>query len=297
MTVLEIEAFLAIIRTRNLSLAANEIHTAPSTISHRLKSLEQKFGTILIERGKGVKEIRLTPAGEQFVPIAERLESLLREAQILQKIGPKLTLSIGNVSSLNTCSFPPLYRLLTANHPQLTLNIRTQHSIELYDEVDRQQLDVAFVLIERSLPNINVEVLFSKPMVVLRATDPNGKTASSVHPSELDPKYELFISWSPTFQTWHDNWWDPLRPSRIIIDQFTLIFSLLQDPRQWAIVPLWVAQEGLKRGNLAISRLTPPPPNITCYKITHKYPRSGTLASLKTLNHYLELFLQTENQI
>ena len=293
MNFLGIEAFLAIIRMQSISRAANELHSAQSTISHRLKILEQEIGATLIERGKGIKEIRLTPTGEEFVGIAEKWSSILRETQRLQAHGPKLSLSIGTVDSLNTCVLPQLYRSLNHNLPQMSLEIRTQHSVELYQEVDKRQVDIAFVLRERTLPNVNVEQCFTKPMVVLRLATPENARLKLIQLSELDPHHELYISWGPIYQAWHDKWWDPLCPSRIKLDSFHLIFSLFQTPLQWSIVPMWVANKALKQGNFSIHRLSPSPPDAVCFKITHKYPTTGTLQSLNFLNHYLDLHQQT----
>ncbi|MDR3562592.1 MAG: LysR family transcriptional regulator [Negativicutes bacterium] len=289
---LGIEAFLAIVRAKSISRAAEELYTAQSTISHRLKKLEQIIGASLVDRGKGVKVIRLTPTGEEFVRLAERWDALMRETQILQAQGPRLTLSVGAVDSLNTCFFPPLYRLISRHQPQMMLEIRTQHSVELYDEVDKGLVDVAFVLRERSQPNVHVEKCFAKPMVVLRLATSETTDARLLHPSELDPNHELFIFWGLLYQEWHDKWWDPLCPSRIRLDSFHLISSLLQDPKQWAIVPSWVANRALEQGNFAIHRLADPPPDAVCYKLTHKYPKVGTIQSLDYFNHYFDLLRQ-----
>ena len=291
---LGVEAFLAVVRAQSISRAAEGLYTAQSTISHRLKKLEQILGATLVERGKGKKEIRLTPTGEEFVKLAERWDSLLRETQILKVQGPKLALSVGAVDSLNTCFFPPLYRLISRQQPQMMLQIRTQHSEELLEEVDKGLVDVAFVLRDRSLPGVHIEKCFVKPMVVLRLATPEHPEPRLLHPTELDPNQELYIFWGPLYQEWHDTWWDPFCPSRIRLDSFHLISSLLQDPQQWAIVPSWVANRALKQGNFSVHRLSPSPPDAVCYKITRKHPKTCTLQSLKYFNDCFDLQRQNE---
>ncbi|HEY3426917.1 MAG TPA: LysR family transcriptional regulator [Negativicutes bacterium] len=289
MYTLGIEAFLAIVRTQSLSRAAEELHLAQSSISHRLKILEETMGTTLIERGKGIKEIRLTTMGEEFLQLAERWNSLWRETQILQSQGPKLSLSLGTVDSLNIFVFPPLYRALSQHSLPIMLNIRTQHSIALYEELERGQINVGFVLREHTLPSVNVERFFSVPLVVLRVNQSPGCSPQVIHPSELDPNYELYVSWGPSFDLWHDYWWNPLCPSRIRLDSAHLIFNLLQNSLQWAIVPMWIANSALKEERFSFYELSDPPPEIVCYKITHKYPKPNTLQSLAILNQYLDL--------
>jgi DNA-binding transcriptional LysR family regulator len=286
---LGIEAFLAVVRTQCVTKAAEELHLAQSSVSHRLKMLEQQVGATLIERGKGLREIRLTPTGEEFVQLAERWNSLWRETQMLQAQGPKLTLSLGTVDSLTTFFFPPLFREISLHQPAIRLTIRSQHSAELYEEVDRRQVDVAFVLREKTLPSVNVEQCFTGAMVVMRLAN-QASGAATIDMAELDPAHELYIPWGARFEAWHDKWWDSQHPSRIRLDSSNLIFHLLRDPRQWAIVPMWVANSALERGYYSVHRLSPAPPDLVCYRLTHKYPKPAATQSIAVFDHYFELF-------
>lgn len=286
MYTLGIETFLAVVQSQSLSRAAGELNLAQTTVSQRLKVLEQELGITLIERGKGVKQIRLTLAGEEFHKLAEQWSSIWREAKILQAQGPKLSLVVGSVDSLNTFVLPKIYRSLNKHHPPIKLEIRTSHSIDLYGEVEKRHINVAFVLRELIHPNVQVAKCFTMPMVVLRPATSDKQESTTVPPSELDPNHELFMPWGQGYQTWHEHWWDPLSPSRIKLDSTHLLLNLLQDTMQWAIVPLWVAEAALKRGNYFIYRLTDPPPNFICYKITHKNPTSLTQRSLDIFDQY-----------
>ena len=102
MNILNIEAFLAIVETGNITNAAKVLYLTQSTVSHRLKILEQELNTTLIERKKGYQNIVLTSKGEEFIAIAERWVSLWRDTHLLQNSDEKLILSIGCVDSLNT---------------------------------------------------------------------------------------------------------------------------------------------------------------------------------------------------
>jgi DNA-binding transcriptional LysR family regulator len=286
-----VETFLAVMRSGSISRAAEELHLAQSSISHRLKRLEQELNMTLIDRGKGLKEIHLTPAGEEFATLAEKWIALQRETQLLQASGPKVVLSIGTTDSLNTFYFPPLYRAINQHQPPIRLIIRSQHSVELYSEVERRQIDVAIVLRETTLPNLNVERCFASPMVVVKlktAEDPDA--TGVVHPADLDPNFELHLAWSsPYFQAWHDKWWNPLHPSRISLDCANVILQLMRDPRHWTIVPMWVAEDAFRRGNYVIRRLSPAPPSMPVYKVTHKYPRPSTVSALAIFDRYFQL--------
>ncbi|MEL7565770.1 MAG: LysR family transcriptional regulator [Dehalobacterium sp.] len=292
MNFLGIEAFLAIVQTHNLKRAAKLLHLTQATVSYRLKTLEKEMGAVLVERSKGVQMITLTPFGENFVSIAERWNVLKRETEILQAKGAQLSLSIGGSNSLNTYVLTPLYQALCQHRPKMRLKFVTQHSIELYDTLERREIDVAFVKMERTVPNIMAAPFFVDEMVLIRRTIPENRDLEKVHPSDLNCEDEIYMNWSPSFQAWHDRWWDPFSPSPIRVDIAGLIFSLMQDPRQWSIVPKSVANAFVKSGQFSIQQLLDQPPARVCYKITHKYPKSTISKSLAILDKYIELILQ-----
>lgn len=293
--ILGIEAFLAIVRTHNLTKAAELMHLSQSTVSHRLKVLEQELGTSLIERHKGFKSISITPTGAHFIALAERWSKLWTETQLLQQNGPQLALSIGAVDSINTYLLPQVYQTLSQHYPPINMQIRTQQSLELYDQLERHEIDIAFVLQERLVNNIDIEVFFVEPLVVLRLANQT-IVKNSVEPQELDPNFELFINWSPTYQIWHDRWWNPYCPSRIRLDTPSLLLALMRSPKHWAIIPTSMAHSVVNvAGQYVVQHISDAPPDRICYKITHKYPRPSAKLALNKFNEYIKLIFSSSN--
>lgn len=290
-----IEAFLEIVKMHSLTKAAEMLNLTQSSVSHRLKTLEESLGMKLVERGKGLRGISLTPSGEEFIPIAERWSEVWREIQILKTDGPKLSLLIGSVDSVNAYVLPSVYRRLIQHSPAIGIQIRTQQSMELYDLVERREIDIAFVLRERHLPAVDIKPFFTEPMVVVRLANKQ-LLETTIHPGELDPYDELFINWSPAYQMWHDKWWGSnLSPSRMRLDTAQLIMAIIEQPKQWAVVPLSMARFFKKTGNFVIQYLTDLPPNRICYQITHKTPRYSTVQAIKIFNQYTELLMEDMN--
>ena len=295
MYALGIEAFLAVVRTQNISKAARMLNLAQSTTSKRIKLLEQEIGITLFERGKGLKSIHLTPEGEEFIDLAERWNALWHETQLIQIGKPKLTLSIGVLDSIVHSIFPSLYFALSQHQPEISIKVITSHSPELYEEVERRNVDVAFTLLERTHPNVIVEKCYTEPMVVIRPSITTPNSTSLIDPTELDTSHELYVRWNSSFEVWHDRWWVSGSPGQARIDTVQLIWALLKKPEHWSIVPLSVAKLALvSRGDLSISYLTDPPPERTCYKIRHKTPKARTFEALKVFDHYLDILLEKE---
>ncbi|MZP29580.1 LysR family transcriptional regulator [Heliobacterium undosum] len=289
MDALGIEAFLAIIQTRSLTKAAELLHLSQSTVSYRLQGLERELGATLIERRKGVPTISLTPFGESFVSLAERWKLLKREIALLQSTGPQVRLTIGAADSLNVYVLPPLYQIFSQQCPSVRLQICTQHTMESYESMERKEIDVAFVKMERVTPGIVVEPFYVDEMVVVRRRGEERTPADIVSPLELDDRHQIYFNWGPSYQMWHDRWWDANSPSCLQVDVAALIFSLMWDARQWAIVPRSIAKACAQKDVFVVQRLSDPPPPRVCYQLTPKTPDPVKASAIDRLNQFVRL--------
>jgi DNA-binding transcriptional LysR family regulator len=70
--------FLTVARLGHLGRASEALHLDQSTVSRKLAKLEDALGVPLFDRVG--RSIRLTPAGERFIPRADRLLREIREA-------------------------------------------------------------------------------------------------------------------------------------------------------------------------------------------------------------------------
>ena len=73
----QIECFLAVARLGNLSRAAEEMFLTQPTLTARLKALEEEIGDQLFVRTS--RGMRLTEAGKEFLPYAERVVGSFEE--------------------------------------------------------------------------------------------------------------------------------------------------------------------------------------------------------------------------
>ena len=74
-----LEDFMALARTRHFSRAAELQHVSQPTFSRRIKLLEEAMGATLINRQS--LPLSLTPAGEAFVELCERVTRDVRETK------------------------------------------------------------------------------------------------------------------------------------------------------------------------------------------------------------------------
>lgn len=300
MDILQLETFLEIVNTESISEASRRLFISQPTASHRLNTLEDELGFPLIERGKGMRRIRLTPLGERFIPIAYKWSDLWRDLQYQMSSEYKLPLALGCTESVNIHVFAPFYKDLQRGFYGSTFDllIRTERSTEIHKMIENRDLDVGFVYSLHPNSNILITPLFAEQMSVIRLTDDDpGHTKKLCHPSELDTKYEIYTNWSGEYQMWHQNHWSYGSPF-VTLDSEYLILDYLDCPELWAIVPDSVAQAFSHR-NPSISSypLAENPPKRVYYKITHRVPRENRQDSLQIFSGLLSEFILNHDSI
>ncbi len=139
--------FLAVARTGSISGAGRQLGVQHSTVSRRMRQLEERLGARLIERKKTSYE--LTAAGEKIKLAAERMESeilsvdgsvLGRDARL---VGPLRVTAINNMAS---SILMPMFAAFSRKHPGVELHIIVSNT---YASLPQREADVAIRLTNR----------------------------------------------------------------------------------------------------------------------------------------------------
>ena len=77
----DMETFWAVLEHGTLTAAAEALFITQPTLTNRIQSLEAEVGAQLFHRGKGIRHIELTEAGQRFLPLAYRWQTLLDETK------------------------------------------------------------------------------------------------------------------------------------------------------------------------------------------------------------------------
>ena len=116
-----LQTFITIVESGNISLAADKLFASQSTVSYRLKQLEQELGVRLLHRDKGFSEVKLTAYGEYFLVLARNYLQLINNMYSLKTITEYQMLNIDGVQSINHLLFKPFYAPIIPNRPNLYL--------------------------------------------------------------------------------------------------------------------------------------------------------------------------------
>ena len=284
-----IETFLTIVNCGSINLAAEALFLSQSTISTRLALLEEALGFSLLFRAKGRRNLMLTSEGIDFLPLAKHMIELKNDARDIRK-KTRHHLRIGALDSLNFSVLMPVYKKILLNAPETRLMIRTSHSREVYDLLERQEIDLGFSSIELNRKNIRCQYLFKQPLYVIQYSN-SPTNIQSISPQDLDPTKEICQHQEDSLLQWHNYWWKS--GLQIRVDTTSLLDHFLSLPGYWAIVPYSTIHALSHPEQLQIYELTSPPPDRFCYIIESE--REYTEESLTCFRELFLSFLHDEN--
>ncbi|MBS7810288.1 LysR family transcriptional regulator [Roseococcus pinisoli] len=162
--------FLAIVSAGSFVRAAERLHVSQTTVSARIRSLEEQLRRSLFIRNKA--GATLTPAGENFLRHAPALVQLWERArhQVAVPAGRRAILSIGCENSLWD---PLLLRWLLWMRracPDVALRAQVGSSSTVIGQVVEGIVDIGVVYAPRYRAGLRVEHLTEERLVMVRAT-------------------------------------------------------------------------------------------------------------------------------
>jgi DNA-binding transcriptional LysR family regulator len=187
--------FLEIVRTRSFVRASEQLNVSQTTVSARIRALEERLGRSLFVRNKNGAS--LTPAGEQFLRYAPMFVQLWQRArhQVAVPPGRRAVLTFGGELSLWHPWLVDWLRWMRRSAPDVALRVQVGVPESLTNQVSAGALDVAVMYAPQYRPGARVELLLEEKLVLV-TTDPDGKT--------VDPDSYVYVDWGPDFAHQHE---------------------------------------------------------------------------------------------
>ncbi|MES9537306.1 LysR substrate-binding domain-containing protein [Actinomadura sp. NPDC000600] len=142
---------VAVAETANFTRAAERCRVVQSALSHQIARLERELGTRLFDRTS--RRVRLTPAGEAFLPAARQaLDAADRARAEVAAVSGEIRgrLAIGAIPTVTAVDLPNALKDFHVRHPQVRITLRLGGSAEMAERVRQGTLDVAFLGLPRS---------------------------------------------------------------------------------------------------------------------------------------------------
>lgn len=122
-----IEAFVAIAQLGNFVRASAHLNLSQAALSHRIRKLEDDIGTRLLLRT--TREVSLTEAGQEFLPIARRnLEALSTAYSAVQTKAraQQQTLTFACLPTIAHFYLPRVLEAFAISHPYISIRLQEQ---------------------------------------------------------------------------------------------------------------------------------------------------------------------------
>lgn len=191
----QIRSFLEIAETGNFNRAAENLNVTQSTVSARIKALEDRVGRPLFKRGQGGAE--LTPSGRQLQRYALSMQRLWERArqEIALPEGFRGTVGLGVQMSLWPKLAPGWIATMRAAAPDLAVHVEADYSGNMMRLLTDGVLDLAVMYEPRRSPGFVIEKLIEEPLVLV-ATTPRRTSEDFVDDY-------VYVDWGPVFRTAH----------------------------------------------------------------------------------------------
>lgn len=165
----EIQYFLEVVSTLNISRAAERLGITQPTLSLAIQRLEQSLGTPLFLRGK--TGVRLTKAGSRFATQAKALVDQwerLRSDTLRDESEVRGRVRVGCHASVGLYSLGGIVPPLVAKYPDLEITLQHDLSRKITERVISFEIDIGIVVNPVSHPDLRIVSLGSDEVTFWR---------------------------------------------------------------------------------------------------------------------------------
>ena len=186
--------FLAIVESGSFLEAANRVFVTQSTVSARVKTLEDRLGKTLFERSKS--GATLTPAGQQFLRHAQAMVRVWEHArlEIALPEGYEASLTVGGQYSLWAGFLIDWLANMRTTYPNIAIRAQFGFSDSLMDQLIDGTIDLGVMYTPQARAGFEVDLLFEDELVLV-ACDPGA--------SKEPARNYVMIDWGPEFRADH----------------------------------------------------------------------------------------------
>jgi DNA-binding transcriptional LysR family regulator len=188
--------FLEIVHSGSFLRAADRLHVTQTTVSARIRTLEEEIGRQLFVRNRNGAQ--LTPAGREFERFAQSLVQIWERArhQLAIPAGRTSVVALGGELSLwNPLLLDWLVWMKKAK-PEIAIHAHVGVPDQLIDQLRTGVLDIAVLYAPKLLPSFRVELLQEEQLVLVKTSGGEDETAEA--------KDYVYVDWGPLFAAQHD---------------------------------------------------------------------------------------------
>ena len=241
MNITSLQTFLAIVETGSLVRASHQMNVTQSTVTARLKTLEDELGQQLLNRHKS--GTTLTPAGTRLLRYARVMTGLWRQAKHETALpsGLESICTFGCDRELWHGPGRAFFDGVISGHPEMAVSVRQGGPRDLETWLTDGMVDV--ILTYDSIARGNQTVHPLPPEELILYSNRKGT------PIDADPLY-IFVDHGPDYRRQHDEAYHNAGVARISFDSSWWALQCLLDRGGSAYLPRAFAARYAADGHL-----------------------------------------------
>lgn len=253
----QINTFIQVVRHQSFSKAAESLGYSQSAVTVQIRLLEEELNTRLFDRIG--KRIALTARGEQFLPYAYSILHQVNRAQLSMREEEELNsqLIIGTIESLCLSKLPPILQYFREHHSRVTVRVVTASPERLIEMMERNQVDLIYILDEPRYNNNWCKAMEVREEVVFVASALyEGKDKERVWKLEELLEHPFFLTeQDANYRKAFDK---RLASRNRVISPFLessnteFIIKMLEHNEGISLLPYFAVQESVESGRLSI---------------------------------------------
>ena len=187
-----LKTFLDVARTGSFHRSAERLHVSQSTVSARIRTLEEQTGQVLFQRLKNGAV--LTGPGRRMAPYADTaVRAWERGRQYLSLVeSQRIECALGIQSVLAEWLATEWIGWVNERHPEIALRVESGDSDALMRGLDDAFIDIAVAFRPRTQPGLRIETLYTDKLILVSSVE-----------RLLDSNWRddyVFVDWGESFR-------------------------------------------------------------------------------------------------
>ncbi|VTU25514.1 LysR family transcriptional regulator [Variovorax sp. RA8] len=249
----DLQIFRTVVQSGGVVRAAEVLHRAQSSVTARVRVLEEKLGVQLFLR-EG-RRLQLSPAGRILVGYADQMLELAKQAaSAVRTDRPTGVLRIGAMESTAAVRLPEPLGRFHERYPEVALELYTGDPRELVNRVIKGELDAALIADPVSDRRLATQAIYDEELVIVA----EARHASITSPKDVCSRAILAFHPGCPHRRRIEEWFARGRvmPERIVeVGSYHLILGCVAVGMGVALVPLSVLEGYSERDRLSIHKL------------------------------------------
>lgn len=235
-----LRSFLEVATHGSFTVAASRLNLAQSTVSARIRGLEEQLGRRLFVRDRD--GVTLTPAGRQFLPHASSITRTWEQSRqdIAVPDGYETLLRLTAPAYLWDRITSPWVEWMRARRPNVALRLEGSFPDSAIDQLAEGLLDICILYLPRPHPGIVYETLAVDQVVLVQ------------HAAQTKPWTENYIlmDWGLEFRIEHDRAFAGMVKPAISAGLVFIGLQHVQSQQAAAYLPLSAVSGHIERGEM-----------------------------------------------